>query len=214
MKTIRVTGNAQRGLRPDVTVLTMTLQGVEPEYSAAVSRASKEAEQLRDVLERFGSRREDLKTLSFHVNAEYEGYEESGVWKQHFAGYRFEHMLKVSFESDHALLGRILTALANADVNPMLQISYAVKDRETAKNALLCEAFADAEAKAAILAQAAGAQLGALRSIDASDGEPSFDNCPMHRLDVPVSAKAGVEMHLEPDDITITDAVTCVWEME
>ena len=52
MKTIRVTGIAQAALRPDVTVVTMTLQGTEPEYSAALSRASREAETLRDVLER------------------------------------------------------------------------------------------------------------------------------------------------------------------
>ena len=91
MKTIRVTGTAQLKLRPDVTVVTMTLQGAEPEYSAALNRASREAETLRDVLERLHFEREELKTLSFHVNAEYEGYEESGVWKQRFTGYRFDH---------------------------------------------------------------------------------------------------------------------------
>ena len=82
MKTIRVTGTAQLKLRPDVTVVTMTLQGTEPEYSKALNRASREAETLRDVLGRLHFEREELKTLSFLVNAEYEGYEEAGVWKQ------------------------------------------------------------------------------------------------------------------------------------
>ena len=48
MKTIRVTGTAQLKLRPDVTVVTMTLQGTEPEYSKALNRASREAETLRE----------------------------------------------------------------------------------------------------------------------------------------------------------------------
>ena len=144
MKTIRVTGTARAALRPDVTVVTMTLQGTEPEYSAALSRASREAETLRDALERLHFEREELKTLSFHVNAEYEGYEEAGVWKQRFTGYRFDHMLKVSFDSENERLGEVLTALANAEVCPMLELSYAVKDPETAKKALLTEAVADA----------------------------------------------------------------------
>ena len=214
MKTIRVTGTAQLKLRPDVTVVTMTLQGTEPEYSKALNRASREAETLRDVLERLHFEREELKTLSFHVNAEYEGYEEAGVWKQRFTGYRFEHMLKVSFDSENERLGEVLTALADSAVSPMLQLSYAVKDPESVKKTLLTEAVADAREKAQILAEAAGAKLKELQSVDYSSGEVRFDACPTHMLDAAMSAKGRIEMNLEPDEITITDDVTCVWEME
>ena len=214
MKTIRVTGTAQLKLRPDVTVVTMTLQGTEPEYSAALNRASREAETLRDVLERLSFKREELKTLSFHVNAEYEGYEEAGVWKQRFTGYRFDHMLKVSFDSENERLGEVLTALANSAVSPMLQLSFTVKDPETAKKALLFQAVADAREKALLLAEASGARLKALQSVDHAAAEPSFDARPMHTLDAAMSAKGRIEMNLEPDDLKIIDHVTCVWEME
>ena len=214
MKTIRVTGTARLSLRPDVTVVTMTLQGTAPEYSEALNRASRDARTLQDVLERLHFKREDLKTISFFVNTEYEGYEESGVWKQRFAGYRFEHMLKVSFDSESERLGEVLTALANAAVSPMLQISYSVKDPESAKKTLLARAVADAGEKAQILAQAAGAELKELRSVAHTSGEPSFEAAAMYRMDAPMAAKASIELHLEPDDITITDAVTCIWEME
>ena len=214
MKTIRVTGTARLHLRPDVTVVTMTLQGTEPEYSAALNRASAEADELRDVLERLAFNREDLKTLSFHVNTEYEGYEEAGVWKQRFAGYRFEHMLKASFDSDYERLGEVLTALANSSVRPMLQISYTLKDPEAAKKTLLTAAVADAKEKAQILAEASGVRLLALQSMEHTTGEPSFDSLPMYRLDAPMAAKASIAMNIEADDIAITDSVTCVWEME
>lgn len=214
MKTIRVTGNAKTALRPDVTVVTMTLQGTEPEYSKALNRASREAETLRDVLERLSFKREELKTLSFDVNTEYEGYEEAGVWKQRFQGYRFDHMLKVSFDSENERLGEVLTALANAEVCPMLQLSYTVKDPETAKKALLTQAVADAKEKAQLLAEAAGTKLKALQSVDHTAAEPSFEAYPTHMLDAAMSAKGRIEMNLEPDEIAITDHVTCVWEME
>ena len=214
MKTIRVTGTAQLSLRPDFTVVTMTLQGTEPEYSKALNRASREAETLRDVLERLRFEREELKTLSFHVNAEYEGYEESGVWKQRFTGYRFEHMMKVSFDSENERLGEVLTALANSAVSPMLQLSFTLKDPETAKKALLSQAVADAREKALLLAEASGARLKALQSVDHAAAEPSFDARATHLLDAAMSAKGRIEMNLEPNDLTITDYVTCVWEME
>ena len=214
MKTIRVTGTAKLSLRPDVTIVTMTLQGTEMEYSAALNRASLEADTLRDVLERLAFQREDLKTLSFHVNAEYEGYEEAGVWKQRFTGYRFDHMLKVSFDSEDERLGEVLTALANAEVCPMLQLSYAVKDPESAKKMLLTEAVAEAREKAQILAEAAGAKLKELQSVDDCSGEASFDARPTHMMDAAMSAKGRIEMNLEPDEITVTKTVTCVWEME
>ena len=214
MKTIRVTGTARLSLRPDVTVVTMTLQGTAPEYSEALNRASRDARTLQDVLERLHFKREDLKTISFFVNTEYEGYEESGVWKQRFTGYRFEHMLKVSFDSENERLGEVLTALANSAVSPMLQLSYTLKDPETAKKALLAEAVADAREKALLLAEASGAKLKELQSVDHSSGEVSFDARPMHTLDAAMSAKGRIEMNLEPDEIKITDEVTCVWEME
>ena len=214
MKTIRVTGTARAALRPDLTVVTMTLQGTAPEYSEALNRASRDARTLRDVLERLHSKREELKTLSFFVNTDYESYEESGVWKQRFKGYRFEHLLKVSFDSENERLGEVLTALANAAVSPMLQISYEVKDPESAKTPLLARAVADAREKAQILAQAAGAELKELRSAAHTSGGPSFEAAAIHSLDAPMAAKASIELHLEPDDITITDYVTCVWEME
>ena len=214
MKTIRVTGTAKLSLRPDLIIVTMTLQGFEPEYSKALSRASREADTLRDVLERLAFQREDLKTLSFHVNAEYEGYEEAGVWKQRFTGYRFDHMLKVSFDSEDERLGEVLTALANAEVCPMLQLSCAVKDPESAKKMLLTEAVADAREKAQILAEAAGAELKELQSVDDCSGEASFDARPTHMMDAAMSAKGRIEMNLEPDEITVTKTVTCVWEME
>jgi len=52
--------------------------------------------------------------------------------------------MKVEFESDNKLLGRVLYALANSTVSPEIQIGYFVKDQEAAKNTMLANAVADA----------------------------------------------------------------------
>lgn len=87
-----------------------------------------------------------MKTLSFHVDTEYESYrDKNNDYKRRFVGYRFNHALKVEFESDNDRLGKILYALANGKVRPEFRISYTVKDPEAAKNLLLGKAVTDPE---------------------------------------------------------------------
>ena len=135
MRTIRVTGKGQIKVKPDMTRITMSLEGCYPEYGDTLRRSSEDTETLKDVLSGFGFERTDLKTLSFNVNTEYENYKDrSGAYKSRFTGYKFNHILKIEFPSDNARLGKVLYALANCRVRPDFRISYTVKDPEAAKN--------------------------------------------------------------------------------
>jgi uncharacterized protein YggE len=87
MRTIRVTGKGQLKLRPDTTRITMTLEGVYPEYGETLRHSSEDTEALKDVLSGFGFARTDLKTLNFNVDTEYESYRERDVYKQRFIGF-------------------------------------------------------------------------------------------------------------------------------
>ncbi len=214
MKTIRVTGKGQLKIHPDLTRITITLEGSDPKYDEALRRSSEDTEQLRTLLVGFGFSPTALKTLSFHVDTQYEGYDERGVYRQRFVGYRFEHTMKLEFDSDNALLGKILYALACSPVHPTFQISYTVKDPEAAKNELLSKAVRDAASKAEVLSQAAGLPLGDIQSIDYSWGELPLETRPMNRMllaEAPRSAKASLDMNIQPDDLELTDTVTVIW---
>ena len=216
MRTIRVTGKGQLSLAPDLTRITMTLEGLCPEYSETLRRSSEDTEALRELLSRFGFARSDLKTLNFSVDAEYESIQERGSYKKRFVGYRFHHSMKVEFDSDNQRLGKLLYALANAPVKTEFRITYTVKDPESAKNELLGRAVKDAAAKAAVLAEAAGLSLGAIQSIDYSFGELIFEVQPMNRMlmaDRSLSAKESYDLNIEPDCIQVSDTVTLVWEI-
>lgn len=216
MRTIRVTGKGQLKLRPDTTRITMTLEGVYPDYGETLRHSSEDTEALKDVLSGFGFARTDLKTLNFSVDTEYESYRERDVYKQRFVGYRFQHMLKVEFPSDNERLGRILYALANCAVSPEFRLSYTVSDPEAAKNELLAKAVEDAKEKAAVLARAAGVTLQCIESIDYSWGEIDIEYRPMERLAKPTQAlmAKSYALDIEPDDIEISDTVTVIWEIE
>ncbi len=212
MRTIQVTGSGRMKLRPDTTRLTLTLSGVEPEYDAALSASADGTKALGAALEPVGIAPGELKTQTFHITTEYEGYEENGRWKQRFLGYRYLHVLVVDFDADNQLLGRILGALAECPANAELQIAYTVRDPERAKTALLAAAVADAGTKARALAEAAGVTLKTLQSIDYSRGEQRFAVPTMDALARP-TAKANFELDIVPEDIDVSDTVTIVWEI-
>lgn len=220
MRTIRVTGKGQIKVKPDMTRITITLDGMYPDYAETLRHSSEDTDSLKDVLSAFGFERTDLKTLSFNVDTEYESYRENDIYKQRFVGYRFRHLLKVEFDSDNERLGKILYALGNCDLNPEFRISYTVKDQEAAKNELLGKAVKDAKEKAAVITAAASVTLKDIQSIDYSWGEIEFEVSPMNRLmkacaPVPAACEdACYDMDIEPNDIEVADTVTVVWEIE
>ena len=218
MRTIRVTGKGQIKVRPDMTQITMSLEGLYKDYNETLRLSSQDTETLKDILSGFGFERSDLKTLNFSVDTEYESYKDrDGSYKQRFTGYRYRHMLKVEFDSDNERLGKILYALANGKVRPEFRISYTVKDPEATKNTLLGKAVKDAREKASVLTEAAGIGLKDIQSIDYSWGEIDFEYRPM---DGGILAErcmaeptAAYSLDIEPDDIEVSDTVTIVWEI-
>ena len=68
MRTIRITGKGQIKVHPDMTRITIKLEGVYKEYAATLKHSSLDTEALKDVLSEFGFARSDLKTLNFNVD--------------------------------------------------------------------------------------------------------------------------------------------------
>ena len=216
MRTLRVTGKGNVRARPDTTRITMTLTGTLPEYGDALKKSSGDTELLRELLAGFGFEGSDLKTLRFDVDTAYESYRDHGVYKDRFVGYTWRHELKVEFDSDNGRLGKILKALAGSPAKPEFRISYTVKDPEAVKDELLGKAVADARAKAAVLAKAAGLTLGDIQTLDYSWGRIELETSPMDRsieAGAVMMKSADFAMNIEPDDIEVSDTVTVVWEI-
>ncbi len=220
MRTIRVMGKGQLKVRPDMTRITVILEGTFPEYGEALRRSAEVTEGLGGLLAPFGFERRDPKTLNFSVDTEYERYRDANnEYKERFVGYKYRHVMKVEFPSDNERLGKILYALAKSLIRPEFRLSYTVKDPEAAKNELLAKAVSDAKEKAAVLAASAGVRLLDIQSIDYSWGQIDLEISPMNRslmaedcLSSPMAAGT-FDMDIEPDDINLTDTVTVLWEI-
>lgn len=189
-------------------------------YEDTIRRSGEDVAALRNLLEKQGFQRNDIRTLSFNLDTKYEEYQAyDKSLKQRFAGYEYIHVLKIEFDSDNNRLGKILFALANTGrIHPISRLSYTVKDREAVKNKLLGSAVADARAKAVTLTSAAGVALKEIQSIDYSWANNDFEYRPMRedillRRSDTKNSSGSYDMNIEPDEIEVSDIVTVVWEI-
>lgn len=213
---IKVTGKGGLSVKPDQIRLKLDLSGGRTSYEDTVRMSSEQVEALKELFEKLGFARSDLKTTHFDIDTWYESYQtKDQEWKKKFAGYKFTHNLKVEFDADNELLGKVLYALSKSQVRPEFRIEYTVKDIEASKNELLARAVADSRAKAEVLTKAAGVKLGEIQTIDYSWGEIDFSVSPMDKMMLAESAPSygSYNMDIEPDYIDVTDTVTVVWEI-
>jgi hypothetical protein len=87
---IRVTGKGVIKVKPDMTRTTMTLEGCYVDYEQALHMSSEDTECLKDILEKQGFERSDVKTLSFNVDTKNERYQaKDKSWKDRLVGYEY-----------------------------------------------------------------------------------------------------------------------------
>ena len=219
-RTVKVTGKGKLLLKPDTIRLLIDLVDQDKEYDETIRKSMEHAQEVHEEFTKFGFDRSDLKTLSFRVDTEYEGYQDKkdNSWKQRFVGYKAVHTLKTEFPTEKEILGKVLYMVARLSGRPEFHVEYTVKDTAKAKNDLLREAVHDSRNKAEILTEAANVQLGQIISIDYSWGQVEFVTRPMSRLAVPEMAynsamEESYDMDIEPDDISVEDTVTVIWEI-
>ena len=76
--------------------------------------------------------------------------------------------MKIEFEANNKMLGRVLYTLSKSTSYPSFSISYTVSNPEKYKNKLLENAINNSKEKAIVLANASGVKLGNILSIDYS----------------------------------------------
>ncbi len=215
-RTITTRGIAKLSLSPDLTVVSLSLRSTDKKYDAAMEKAGKQLKKLTDALKAVGFEETDIKTTNFNVNTEYESVpDEKGRYKQVFKGFGCYQNLKVEFPFDSGYLADVLSAIAESVSEPELNVQFTVKDKSKAGKELLKKAAEDAREKAEVLAEASGARLGTLLSIDYNLAEHNFRSPTVYTMEESCMkmARSCDAINITPDDIIISDSVTFVWEL-
>lgn len=209
--TVRGKGKIQE--KPDLVLVTLSVESKHYEYEQAMAIASESIQSLASKVESLGFDRKDLKTTSFDIDTDYENYKDQyDHYQRRFIGYIVSQRLNLTFDFDSKKLGEVLKGISETSANPTLSIGFSVRDKELLEEKLLIDAAKSATRRAEILTTAAGTELGALLSIDYDWSELHLYSEVNVRSDMLL--EASVLPEIEPDDIEVGDTVTFKWEIK
>jgi hypothetical protein len=196
---------------PDTAVIQFNISVQEDTSQAAYQRASKDTEQVREVLRANGVEPK-LATIGFlSVQPMYD-------WKnakQRVIGYRVTTDVTLKLK-DFSKIGPITQQLAEANVSERQTLSYMLENVDEAKNKAVEDAYRRARNSAETLARASGRGLDELSyaSVD------TFEN---PRMPVPRMARAMAAMgnaapppteEFTPQNVTVTAHVNALFNLK
>lgn len=210
-RTVTVKGVGTASVKPDYIEITLNIISKESEYGEAVNSANVGIAALQRAIGSVGFAKEELKTLSFKVNTNYENEEDDkGRYRRVFRGYVCSYRLKLGFDMDTELLSRTIGAIAECGADAELSIGFTVKNPERVSEELLRSAAENARAKAEILCAASGAKLGELLSIDYNWSDINIHSASVY-AGIGERERGITTPCFEPEDIKAQDTATFVW---
>jgi len=195
---------------PDTAQLQFNVSVQEETPQAAYQHASKEVEQVRQVLRSNGI---DPKTATVGFLSVQPAYEYKP--KQHIVGYRVTTDITLKLK-DFSKVGPITQQLADANVSETQTASYILENMDEAKNRAVEDAYRRARSSADTIAHASGRTLGELSyaSVD------TFENVRpvMGRMARPMAAMANAAPapteDFAPQTVTVTAHVNALFNLK
>lgn len=191
---------------PDTVVVTLGVESQGAEASQALSGNNERTNALIEILKQAGVAEEDIRTSQFSIFPRYDNEGRS------ITGYMVTNLLTARV-SDSTDAGAIIDAAAAAAGNDVRvqSVMFEIDDKGSLYADARADAVAQARAQARQLADAAGVDLGGVRSIiESSISSPPIP-FPMPRTDA-FSAEAGVP--LQPGSEELTLEVEVIFEIK
>jgi uncharacterized protein YggE len=207
--TVYVGADGKFEASPDTALLQMNVSVQEQTAQAAYQDASKNVEQVRQVLRANGL---DPKTATVGFFAVQPVYD----WKpkQHVVGYRVTTDVTLKLK-DFSKIGPITQQLADANVSETQTLSYLLENMEEAKNRAVEEAYRRARNSAETIARASGRALGDLSyaSVDTFENPRIVPHMARAMNTMAAAAPAPTE-EFNPQNVTVTAHVNALFNLK
>lgn len=176
---ISVTGEATEALAPDMALVNLAVVRTEATARAALDGTNKAMADVLAAMKQAGVADKDLQTSGFFIQAQYDYSSDNDGKPPKLLGYQVGNTLTVRLR-DLSKLGALLDTSVTLGVNQGGDIRFLNDKPEAAMDKARAEAVRDALAKAKILADAAGVDLGDVLEID--DNVAVAEPVPMARM--------------------------------
>lgn len=206
---LHVKGEGTVRVDPDLLVLGIKIERLEPEYVRAITEVNAKTDLARQSIERCGIARSSIKTSGFRIDPE---YGESIRGTRPFLGFKAKHQLRVEIPMDREKINAVFRALAGCGADPEIGIRFEVSDSEGLKQRAIEAAVKNAADRAEIIARAAGLKIGPIVKIDYG-----FSEVQVYHTDFLMNA-CGADGNLaapdlEPQALGVSDRVNVTWQL-
>lgn len=149
---------------PDMAVLSLGARFQAFTAREAMSEVNRRTQAAIKIMEKLGVEPRDMQTGSLYLNPVWERGD-NRIDIARIKGYEAGNQLTVRIR-DLSILGSALDEMVRDGVNAFNGLNFALQDPTEAVNEARREAVQDAVAKAQLYAEAAGVELGAIKSIN------------------------------------------------
>lgn len=205
---VTVVGQAEIRAAPDIARLQSGVTTDAETAAEAVRENSQAVQAMLDALREAGIAARDLQTSGFSVQPRYV-HPRDGNGEPRLVGYRVGNTVSVTIR-DLGALGEILDAVVQAGANEVSGLAFDIADKREMLDRARAEAVRDARRKAELYAEAAGAALGEVRTIDersvSEPPRPAYRSMAMEAADASVPIETGEQ--------ALRAEVTVVWRLE
>jgi uncharacterized protein len=189
LDTVSVTGTGRVRTKPDRFSFTVGVQTQAPTVEEAVNENNTRVAAVTAALKKAGATSDEIQTSGFSIYPQQDYSQQTRLPR--LIGYQVTNNITVT-KKQIAEAGKLLQAAISAGVNTSSGLSFTVADPTAGRDEGLRAAFADARAKATLLASAASRTLGPALAI--SEGtEPVVVPRPMEGRIMSMSKSANVE---------------------
>jgi uncharacterized protein YggE len=208
--TIFVGADGKFEANPDTALVRFNISAQEDNSRAAYDRASKQAEQVRQILRSNGLEPSAAQLGYFSIEPVYD-YKQA---KRKLVAYRVNVNVSLKLK-DFAKIAPIVQQLSDGDITDEQSISYTLDDIDAAKIKAVEDAYRRARASAEAVARAGGRTLGELSyaSVDTVEFRP-MPMQPMARMSAMAQAAPAPTEGFSPQTTSVTAHVNAMFTLK
>ena len=208
-QTLSVTGTGRVTLTPDRASFTVGVQTVGPSLTTVSQENAARMTAILAALRKAGATDRELRTTGLSI---YPQMQPEAGNKPRIVAYQVSNNVTVT-RNDVATIGALLEAAAQAGANTVSGVNFTVSDSARGRDTGLQAAFADAKAKADVLARAAGRTVG--RALAITEGGAAMPPGPLpmyRRAEMAQAASYAAPVESGAEEIAFT--VSVVFELQ
>lgn len=200
---ITAQGHGEVKVKPDIALVTVAVTTQSKDQAEAVSQNAIRTTAALAALRGAGIAEKDIQTQSYTVEPQYDYQVSPAV----LTGYQVTNSVQATVR-DLTKVGLVIDKTIGAGASQISSVSFDLADRGKAQAQALAIAVVTARLKAAVMAQAAGVELGRLLTVTEGSATPVQPIFAMRAM-----AKAAPETPIADQQITVTADATLVYAM-